>query len=117
MLRRGPAPKPVKGGLAGDFEAAVERMKKVPFSTLQEPKRTPTSSGRLNGRGRGAVALASWRPVLMRRRRRGAESWPRHNRTRHLTVGAARLAKPVQQVENLNLLHFGIWRSAAATAA
>lgn len=38
MLRLGPAPKPAKGGLSGDLEAAVEAMKKVPFSTLQELK-------------------------------------------------------------------------------
>jgi ParB family chromosome partitioning protein len=38
MLRLGPAPKPSKGGLAGDLEAAVDAMKKVPFSTLQELK-------------------------------------------------------------------------------
>lgn len=38
MLRLGPAPKPVKGGLSGDLEAAVDAMKKVPFSTLQELK-------------------------------------------------------------------------------
>lgn len=38
MLRLGPAPKPVKGGLPGDLEAAVDAMKKVPFSTLQELK-------------------------------------------------------------------------------
>jgi ParB family chromosome partitioning protein len=38
MLRLGPAAKPVKGGLAGDLDAAVEAMKKVPFSTLQELK-------------------------------------------------------------------------------
>lgn len=36
MLRLGPAPKPVKGGLSGDLEAAVDAMKKVPFSTLQD---------------------------------------------------------------------------------
>ena len=34
----GSAPKPVKGGLSGDLEAAVDAMKKVPFSTLQELK-------------------------------------------------------------------------------
>lgn len=38
MLRLGPAPKPVKGGLSGDLDAAVDAMKKVPFSTLQELK-------------------------------------------------------------------------------
>ncbi|TAL78022.1 MAG: hypothetical protein EPN75_11995 [Beijerinckiaceae bacterium] len=38
MLRLGPAPKPVKGGLSGDLEAAVDAMKKVPFSTVQELK-------------------------------------------------------------------------------
>lgn len=38
MLRLGPAPKPVKGGLSGDLEAGVDAMKKVPFSTLQELK-------------------------------------------------------------------------------
>jgi ParB family chromosome partitioning protein len=38
MLRLGPAPKPVKGGLSGDLEAAVDAMKKVPFSSLQELK-------------------------------------------------------------------------------
>ncbi|WP_137931620.1 ParB/RepB/Spo0J family partition protein [Mesorhizobium comanense] len=38
MLRLGPAPKPVKGGLSGDLEAAVDAMKMVPFSTLQELK-------------------------------------------------------------------------------
>lgn len=38
MLRLGPAPKPVKSGLSGDLEAAVDAMKKVPFSTLQELK-------------------------------------------------------------------------------
>ena len=38
ILRLGPAPKPSKGGLAGDLEAAVDAMKKVPFSTLQELK-------------------------------------------------------------------------------
>ncbi len=38
MLRLGPAPKPVKGGLSGDLEAAVDAMKKVPFSALQELK-------------------------------------------------------------------------------
>lgn len=38
MLRLGPAPKLVKGGLSGDLEAAVDAMKKVPFSTLQELK-------------------------------------------------------------------------------
>jgi ParB family chromosome partitioning protein len=38
MLRLGSAPKPSKGGLAGDLEAAVDAMKKVPFSTLQELK-------------------------------------------------------------------------------
>jgi ParB family chromosome partitioning protein len=38
MLRLGPAPKPVKGGLSGDLEAAVDAMKRVPFSTLQELK-------------------------------------------------------------------------------
>ena len=38
MLRLGPAPKPAKGGLSGDLEAAVDAMKKVPFSTLQELK-------------------------------------------------------------------------------
>jgi ParB family chromosome partitioning protein len=38
MLRLGPAPKPVKGGLSGDLDAAVDAMKKVPFSALQELK-------------------------------------------------------------------------------
>jgi ParB family transcriptional regulator, chromosome partitioning protein len=38
MLRLGPAPKPVKGGLSGDLEAAIDAMKKVPFSALQELK-------------------------------------------------------------------------------
>jgi ParB family transcriptional regulator, chromosome partitioning protein len=38
MLRLGSAPKLVKGGLSGDLEAAVDAMKKVPFSTLQELK-------------------------------------------------------------------------------
>ena len=38
MLRLGPAPKPVKGGLSSDLEAAVDAMKKVPFSALQELK-------------------------------------------------------------------------------
>jgi ParB family chromosome partitioning protein len=38
MLRLGPAPKPIKGGLSGDLEAAVDAMKKIPFSTLQELK-------------------------------------------------------------------------------
>jgi ParB family chromosome partitioning protein len=38
MLRLGRAPKPVKGGLSGDLEAAVDAMKKVPFSALQELK-------------------------------------------------------------------------------
>lgn len=38
MLRLGPAPKPVKGDLSGDLEAAVDAMKKIPFSTLQELK-------------------------------------------------------------------------------
>lgn len=38
MLRLGPAPKPVKGGLSGDLEVAVDAMKKVPFSSLQELK-------------------------------------------------------------------------------
>lgn len=38
MLRLGPAPKPAKGGLSSDLEAAVDAMKKVPFSTLQELK-------------------------------------------------------------------------------
>ncbi|MBL6938116.1 MAG: ParB N-terminal domain-containing protein [Alphaproteobacteria bacterium] len=38
MLRLGPAPKPVKGGLSGDLEAAVDAMKQIPFSTLQELK-------------------------------------------------------------------------------
>ncbi|HQS07306.1 MAG: hypothetical protein B7Y12_03000 [Rhizobiales bacterium 24-66-13] len=38
MLRLGPAPKPVKGGFSGDLEAAVDAMKRVPFSTLQELK-------------------------------------------------------------------------------
>lgn len=38
MLRLGPTPKPAKGGLSGDLEAAVDAMKKVPFSTLQELK-------------------------------------------------------------------------------
>lgn len=38
MLRLGPTPRPVKGGLSGDLEAAVDAMKKVPFSTLQELK-------------------------------------------------------------------------------
>ncbi len=38
MLRLGPAPKPAKAGLSGDLETAVEAMKKVPFSTLQELK-------------------------------------------------------------------------------
>lgn len=38
MLRLGPAPSPVKGGLSGDLEAAVDAMKKIPFSTLQELK-------------------------------------------------------------------------------
>jgi ParB family chromosome partitioning protein len=41
MLRLGPAPKPAKGGLAGDLEAAVDAMKKVPFATLQELKGDP----------------------------------------------------------------------------
>jgi ParB family transcriptional regulator, chromosome partitioning protein len=38
MLRLGPAPKLIKGGLSGDLEAAVDAMKKVPFSALQELK-------------------------------------------------------------------------------
>jgi ParB family chromosome partitioning protein len=38
MLRLVPAAKPVKGGLAGDLDAAVDAMKKIPFSTLQELK-------------------------------------------------------------------------------
>jgi ParB family chromosome partitioning protein len=38
MLRLGPAPKSIKGGLSGDLEAAVDAMKRVPFSTLQELK-------------------------------------------------------------------------------
>jgi ParB family chromosome partitioning protein len=38
ILRLGPAPKPVKGGLSGDLEAAVDAMNKVPFSALQELK-------------------------------------------------------------------------------
>lgn len=38
MLRLGPASKPTKGGLSGDLEAAVDAMKRVPFSALQELK-------------------------------------------------------------------------------
>jgi ParB family transcriptional regulator, chromosome partitioning protein len=38
MLRLGPTPKPGKGGLSGDLEAAVEAMKKVPWTALQERK-------------------------------------------------------------------------------
>ncbi len=38
ILRLGPAPKPVRGGLSGDLDAAVDAMKKVPFSALQELK-------------------------------------------------------------------------------
>jgi ParB family chromosome partitioning protein len=38
MLRLGPAPKLIKSGLSGDLEAAVDAMKKVPFSMLQELK-------------------------------------------------------------------------------
>jgi ParB family chromosome partitioning protein len=38
MLRLGPASKPPKGGLSGDLEAAVDAMKRVPFSALQELK-------------------------------------------------------------------------------
>jgi ParB family chromosome partitioning protein len=41
MLRLGPAPKPVRGGLAGDLETAVDAMKKVQFVTLQELKGDP----------------------------------------------------------------------------
>jgi ParB family chromosome partitioning protein len=41
MLRLGPAPKPAKGGLAGDLDVAVDAMKKVPFATLQELKGDP----------------------------------------------------------------------------
>ena len=41
MLRLGPAPKASKGGLSGDLEAAVEAMKKVPWTTLQELKGDP----------------------------------------------------------------------------
>jgi ParB family chromosome partitioning protein len=38
MLRLGPAPKPTKVGLSGDLDAAVDAMRKVPFSALQELK-------------------------------------------------------------------------------
>ncbi|MBL8552894.1 MAG: ParB N-terminal domain-containing protein [Phenylobacterium sp.] len=38
MLRLGPALKPARVGLSGDLDAAVDAMKKVPFSTLQELK-------------------------------------------------------------------------------
>jgi ParB family transcriptional regulator, chromosome partitioning protein len=41
MLRLGPSSKPAKGGLAGDLDAAVDAMKKVPFATLQELKGDP----------------------------------------------------------------------------
>ena len=41
MLRLGPALTPSKGALSGDLEAAVEAMKKVPWTTLQELKGDP----------------------------------------------------------------------------
>ena len=41
MLRLGPAPKASKGGLSDDLGAAVDAMKKVPWTTLQELKGDP----------------------------------------------------------------------------
>jgi ParB family chromosome partitioning protein len=41
MLRLGPTPKPNKGGLSGGLDAAVEAMKKVPWTILQELKGDP----------------------------------------------------------------------------
>lgn len=41
MLRLGPAVKPNKGGLADELEAAVEAMKKVPWTALEELKGNP----------------------------------------------------------------------------
>jgi len=41
MLRLGPAPKPVKGGFANDLEVAVDAMKKIPWTALQELKGDP----------------------------------------------------------------------------
>lgn len=42
ILRLGPAPKKPKSGLSGDLDAAVEAMKNVPWTTLQELKGDPT---------------------------------------------------------------------------
>lgn len=41
MMRLGPAPKKPKSGLSGDLEAAVEAMKNVPWTILQELKGDP----------------------------------------------------------------------------
>jgi ParB family transcriptional regulator, chromosome partitioning protein len=41
MLRLGPAPKPIKGGFANDLEVAVDAMKKIPWTALQELKGDP----------------------------------------------------------------------------
>jgi ParB family chromosome partitioning protein len=41
MLRLGPTEKKPKGGLSGDLEAAVEAMKGVPWTTLQDLKGDP----------------------------------------------------------------------------
>jgi len=41
MLRLGPAPRENKGGLAGDLDAAVESMKRIPWTTLAELRNDP----------------------------------------------------------------------------
>jgi ParB family transcriptional regulator, chromosome partitioning protein len=41
MLRLGPAPTKEKGGLAGDLEAVVDSMKRVPWTALADLKNDP----------------------------------------------------------------------------
>ena len=41
MLRLAPAAKKTKGGLAGELDAAVEAMKHVPWTALEELKGDP----------------------------------------------------------------------------
>ena len=61
MLRLTPAPKPATGGLSGDLDAAVDAMRNVPFSTLQELKGDADILKKIE---EAEALLRSWRGAL-----------------------------------------------------
>ena len=48
MLRLGPSEKKIKGGLSSDLDAAVEAMKRVPWTALEQLKRDPEIIKKIN---------------------------------------------------------------------